>query len=180
MHHGFALVETALGRCSLAWSPAGIVAVGLPEASDAKTRARILDRLPDAVEATPPPAPAAAAQGIVDLLRGQGGDLSGIVLDMTRVPPFHRRVYEAARRIPPGRTLTYGQLAARCDAPGAARAVGGALQRNPFVLVVPCHRVVRAGGGMGGFSAHGGIETKERLLAIEAAAAHDAPQGLGA
>ena len=88
---------------------------------------------------------------------------------MERVPPFHRRVYAAARKIPPAATLTYGELAARIGAPGAARAVGQALGRNPFALIVPCHRVVAAGGKAGGFSASGGVTTKLRLLALEAA-----------
>jgi methylated-DNA-[protein]-cysteine S-methyltransferase len=85
------------------------------------------------------------------------------------VPPFHRRVYALARTIPPGATLSYGEVAARIGAPGAARAVGQALGRNPFTIVVPCHRVLAAGGKMGGFSANGGIATKRRLLAIEGA-----------
>jgi methylated-DNA-[protein]-cysteine S-methyltransferase len=90
---------------------------------------------------------------------------------MERVPPFHRRVYEAARTIPSGTTLSYGEIAARIGAPGSARAVGQALGRNPFAIVVPCHRVLAAGGKVGGFSANGGIATKLRLLAIEAAQA---------
>jgi methylated-DNA-[protein]-cysteine S-methyltransferase len=89
---------------------------------------------------------------------------------MHRVPPFHRRVYDVARTIPPGATLSYGNLAARLGQPGAARAVGQAMRRNPFPLVVPCHRVVASGGRIGGFSANGGIATKLRLLAIEAQA----------
>ena len=86
---------------------------------------------------------------------------------MQDVAPFHRRVYEAARAIPPGKTLAYGDIAARLGAAGAARAVGQALGRNPFPIVVPCHRVLAAHGKIGGFSAHGGTETKRRMLAIE-------------
>ncbi|MGH6794019.1 MAG: methylated-DNA--[protein]-cysteine S-methyltransferase, partial [Methylocella sp.] len=95
------------------------------------------------------------------------GELSSVLLDMDLVPPFHRRVYEAARSIPRGGTMTYGALAARAGDAGSARAVGQALARNPFAIVVPCHRVVAAGGKIGGFSASGGIATKCRLLAIE-------------
>src|SRR5207245_8475160 len=101
-------------------------------------------------------------------------DLSVIVLDMERVSPFHRRVYEAARAIPAGATLSYGDVATRLGAPGAARAVGQALGRNPFAIVVPCHRVLAAGGKVGGFSANGGITAKLRLLSIEGAQANGA------
>jgi methylated-DNA-[protein]-cysteine S-methyltransferase len=106
-------------------------------------------------------------QGIVALLDGKPIDLSGIELDMEGVPPFRRRVYEAARRIPAGKTLSYGEIAARIDAPGSARAVGQALGRNPFAIIVPCHRVLAASGKPGGFSANGGVSTKLRMLAIE-------------
>jgi methylated-DNA-[protein]-cysteine S-methyltransferase len=108
-----------------------------------------------------------AADQIVTLLRGEASDLSSIALDMDRLPPFHRRVYEVARGIGPGTTLSYGDLAARLGRPGAARAVGQALGRNPFAIVVPCHRVLAAGGRIGGFSASGGVGTKLRLLSIE-------------
>ena len=108
-----------------------------------------------------------AIDEIVSLVAGQASDLSTIPLDMDRVPPLHRNVYELARTIPPGQTLTYGQVASEIGAPGAARAVGQALSRNPFPIVVPCHRVIAASGKIGGFSADGGVATKLRLLAIE-------------
>jgi methylated-DNA-[protein]-cysteine S-methyltransferase len=110
-----------------------------------------------------------AIDGIVALLAGEGADLSAIALDLEGVPAFNRRVYAIARTIPPGRTLTYGEIAARLDAPDEARAVGQALGENPFPPVVPCHRVVAAGHKTGGFSANGGVDTKLRLLAIEGA-----------
>jgi methylated-DNA-[protein]-cysteine S-methyltransferase len=110
-----------------------------------------------------------AIEAMGALLRGEARDLSAIALDMERVPAFHRRVYEAARAIAPGRTLTYGEIAQRIGAPGSARAVGQALGRNPFAIVVPCHRVLAAGGKAGGFSAGGGVSTKLRMLAIEGA-----------
>jgi methylated-DNA-[protein]-cysteine S-methyltransferase len=96
-------------------------------------------------------------------------DLISVELDMSGVPPFHRRVYQLIRTIPPGETMSYGEVATLLGSPGAARAVGQALRRNPFALVVPCHRVVAAGGRLGGFSANGGLATKVRLLALEAA-----------
>jgi len=169
----FALFDTAIGRCGIAWGDAGIVALQLPEASEAETAARLRKTCPTAAEGLPPP-PIMAAIGLVAaLLRGEAADLSAIVLDMAGVPDFHRRVYDVARTIPPGRTLTYGAIARQLGEPGAARAVGQALGRNPFAVIVPCHRVVAAGGAMGGFSAGGGVETKRRILAIEGARAEE-------
>ena len=164
---GFTVFDTAIGRCGIAWSGRGVAGVQLPEAREVETRARMTRRFPDAREAPPPPEVRRALDGIAALLRGEASDLSTVVLDMDHVSSFHRRVYEAARDIPPGATLTYGDIAARLGAPGAARAVGQALGRNPFAIVVPCHRVLAAGGKLGGFSANGGVATKRRLLAIE-------------
>jgi O-6-methylguanine DNA methyltransferase len=166
---GFALFDTAIGKCGIAWGDRGIAGVQLPEAGEREMRARMLHRFPAAGEATPPPEVERAIDCISALLRGEASDLSVIALDMDGVTEFHRRVYEAARTIPPGKTLSYGDIAWRVGAPGAARAVGQALGRNPFPIVVPCHRVLAAGGRIGGFSAQGGIATKRRMLAIEGA-----------
>jgi methylated-DNA-[protein]-cysteine S-methyltransferase len=168
---GFALFDTAVGPCGIAWGERGIIGVQLPEADEPETRARMARRFPGAREGTPPPLVRRAIDGIGALLRGEGSDLSEVALDMDGVPPFHRRVYEAARSIGPGATLSYGEVAARIGVPGAARAVGQALGRNPFAIVVPCHRVLAAGGKAGGFSAKGGVTTKMRLLSIEGAGA---------
>jgi methylated-DNA-[protein]-cysteine S-methyltransferase len=165
---GFALFDTAIGRCGIAWGDRGVVGVQLPEAGEAETRARLQRRFPEAREASPPPQVRSALDSIVALLQGEARDLSAVRLDMDRVPPFNRRVYEAARAIPPGETLSYGDLAGRLGDRGAARDVGQALAQNPFAIIVPCHRVLAAGGAIGGFSAPGGIATKHRLLAIEA------------
>jgi methylated-DNA-[protein]-cysteine S-methyltransferase len=124
---------------------------------------------------TPPPSVQAAIDGIVALLCGEARDLSQIALDMGGVPEFDRRVYEMARTIAPGETLSYGDLATRLGDPAAAREVGQALGRNPFPVIVPCHRVVAAAGRLGGFSAPGGAATKRRLLAIESAHAPSLP-----
>jgi methylated-DNA-[protein]-cysteine S-methyltransferase len=169
MTPGFSLFDTAIGRCAVAWGAGGIVGVQLPEARVSATRTRILARFPALREAPPPREVRRAIDGIVGLLRGEPRDLSAIALDMERVPAFHRRVYEVARTIPPAATLSYGEVAARVGTPGAARAVGQALGRNPFAIVVPCHRVLAAGGKVGGFSANGGAATKLRMLAIEGA-----------
>jgi methylated-DNA-[protein]-cysteine S-methyltransferase len=172
---GFALFDTAIGRCGVAWSDCGIAGLQLPEGDEQQTRARMLQRFPAAGEATPPPEIRAALDRIVALFDGEPCDLSVLPLDMDGVPPFHRRVYEITRRIPPGATSSYGEIAARLGAPRAARAVGQALGQNPFPIVVPCHRVLAAGGKTGGFSAHGGVATKLRMLAIEGAQVNEAP-----
>jgi methylated-DNA-[protein]-cysteine S-methyltransferase len=166
---GFTLFDTPIGRCGIAWGPRGIVALQLPEATPAATRGRLLRGCPEAVEAAAPETVRDAIAAIGALLRGEPCDLGSIDLDMDQVPEFHRRVYVVARAIPPGRTLTYGEVASRLGDAGAARAVGQALGRNPFAIIVPCHRVVAAGGRLGGFSANGGAETKRRILAIEGA-----------
>jgi methylated-DNA-[protein]-cysteine S-methyltransferase len=164
---GFTLFDTAIGRCGIAWGERGVVGVQLPEAREIATRARLQSRFPNAAEGTPPPAVQQALTDIVALLGGEARDLAAVPLDMEGVPSFHRRVYEVARSIAPGSTLTYGEIAARLGTPGSARAVGQALGRNPFAIIVPCHRVLAAGGKVGGFSATGGIATKLRMLSIE-------------
>lgn len=169
--HGFTLLDTAIGPCGIAWSEGGICGVQLPEASRQATRARLRSRFPDAVEAPPPKAVARAVAGIIALLEGRGADLSDVTLDLTAVPPFHRKVYAEARAIPAGETVTYGALAARVGSPGSARAVGQAMGKNPFPIIVPCHRVLAANGKPGGFTAAGGVATKLRMLAIEGATA---------
>jgi methylated-DNA-[protein]-cysteine S-methyltransferase len=164
---GFALFETPIGTCGIAWGPDGLLGIQLPDVDGATTRACLVDQHPDAPESKPPRAARAAIDGIDALLRGDALDLLDVALDMSGVSAFHRRVYETARTIPVGETTTYGELAVECGSPGAARAVGQALGRNPFAIVVPCHRVTSAGGKVGGFSAHGGVRTKLRLLELE-------------
>jgi methylated-DNA-[protein]-cysteine S-methyltransferase len=164
----FALFQSPIGRCAIAWSARGIAALQLPEGRELATRARVLSRFPDALEAAPPAAVERAITEIGALLAGKPSHLASVELDMRGLPPFHQRVYAAARDIPPGSTLSYGALATRLGAPGAARAVGRALGSNPFAIIVPCHRVLAAGGKVGGFSANGGITTKLRLLTCEA------------
>ena len=175
MEPGFALFDTAIGSCAIAWSGRGVLAVQLPEADEAKTRARMRRRFPQARESSPPPDVRRAVDGIVALLRGDAIDFSAVTLDLEQVPAFHRRVYEAARTIACGATLTYGDIAKRLGVPGEAREVGEALGRNPIPIIVPCHRVLAAGGKLGGSSAPGGVTTKRRLLAIEGARTSDAP-----
>jgi O6-methylguanine-DNA--protein-cysteine methyltransferase len=137
----FTLFDTAIGRCGLAWSARGVMGVQLPEADAAKTRDRLLQRFPEALEAKPEAEVKRAEDGIVLLLRGEPSDLSAIPLDMNSVPPFHRRVYDAARKLRYGTTATYGSLAEQIGAQGAARAVGQALAKP-----VCAHRAMPQGG----------------------------------
>ena len=175
----YALFDTAIGRCGIVWGERGIAGVQLPEAQPAATRARLRRRFPGAVDAPPAPPAREAIAGIVALLDGRVVELADLPLDMEGLPPFRRRVYAIARTIPVGATLTYGAIAALLREPGAARAVGQALGANPFPIIVPCHRVLASGGRPGGFSAHGGVSTKLRLLATEGAATFTLTGGSG-
>ena len=162
------MFDTPIGRCAIAWNRAGVLRLALPEAADTQTSTRVFTQhLPSAVASDPPASIRRAIASIKLHLAGGRADLSRIRLDFDGLPPFSRRVYEAARAIPSGSTLSYGELAERLGRPGAARAVGQVLGRNPFPVVVPCHRVLAGGGRIGGFSAGCGIETKRRILAVE-------------
>ena len=160
------LFDSPIGRCGIAWTDRGVVTgVRLPPA-----------RFPGR-PTHPPPEVRAVIDRILGLLRGEHDDLSDVEVDLDDVGPFERAVYDVARAVPPGATVTYGEVAIRIGHPGSAREVGTALGRNPVPLVVPCHRVVAAGGRLGGFSAPGGTTTKERLLAIEGATTPTLPFG---
>lgn len=168
----FILFATPLGHCAVAWSERGLTGVQLPEQDEAATRKRMTRRFPGCAENSAPLWVQAVIQAMVALLEGkprEPANLSNVVLDMDGVPPFHQRVYALTRKIAPGQTLSYGELAQQLGEPGAARAVGQALGANPFAPVVPCHRVLAANGRSGGFSANGGVSTKLRLLQIEGA-----------
>ena len=164
---GFALFATEIGHCAIAWSGDDIAGAQLPEKDESATRERMRRRFPNGVEGSPPAAVEAAIDGITRLLRGEHRDLLEIPLAMNGVAPFDRDVYEAARAVPPGTTVTYGDIAKRIGEPNAAQAVGQALGRNPFAPIVPCHRIVAADGKMHGFSATGGVTTKLRMLITE-------------
>ncbi len=165
---GYALFDTAIGRCGIAWTPRGIVSTCLPEADGRRARARLVRRCPGGEEQTPPPAVQRVIDRIAALLRGAVDDLADVPLDMDGIPEFNARIYAIIRTVPPGETITYGEIAKRLGA-ADARDVGQAMGRNPFPPIVPCHRVVAAGGKTGGFSARGGVATKLRMLAIEGA-----------
>jgi methylated-DNA-[protein]-cysteine S-methyltransferase len=161
--------DTPLGICGVAWAERGIVRTFLPERSEETARAHLMRRLPDARESPPPDDVRRLAGDVVRLLSGERVDLGWVQLDDAGVPELDRSVYAVARTIPPGATITYGDVARRLGNVALARDVGVALGRNPFPIVVPCHRVLAAGGRTGGFSAPGGTETKMHLLRIEGA-----------
>ncbi len=165
----YTLFDTAIGRCGLAWGPVGLLSLQLPEGTDELTRRRLTRHLDDPQETLPPQDIRVIIDSVVALTNGDNVDLSDVPLDMAHVSPFNRRLYEAIRTIQPGQTRTYGDIAGDLGEPGGARAVGRAMGQNPWPIIVPCHRVVAANGKTGGFSAHGGVSTKLRLLAIEAA-----------
>jgi methylated-DNA-[protein]-cysteine S-methyltransferase len=172
----YSFFETAIGSCGIAWGSDGIItSVSLPEAHEKALRSRFAARFRDGAEAPPPPSVQQAIARIQALLKGEPDDLSDIPLNDAELPPFNKRVYDIARRIPPGATRTYGDIAKELGDPLLARDVGQALGRNPFPIIVPCHRVLAAGGKTGGFSATGGIETKFRMLAIERAKTDNTP-----
>lgn len=167
----YTLFETALGWAGIAWDGGTLAGVYLPEREIEAARRGFLRRLPDAVEGEPPAHVLAIIADVRLLLAGGKPDLSGAPIDLARVPDFNARVYGICRAIPPGETLTYGEIATRLGDRLLARDVGAALGQNPWPIVVPCHRVTAAGGKLGGFSARGGAAAKRRLLTIEGAAA---------
>ena len=171
----FALFDTRIGLCGIEWGPRGINGVQLPMGSEEKTRTRIRQRHGDISEEAPSAEVKQAIGRIVKLLEGQADDLADIPLDLDGVPEFNRGVYEIARTIPPGKTMTYGDIAKRLGGVELSRDVGQALGRNPCPIVVPCHRVLAAGNKPGGFSANGGVVTKLKMLEIEGALVNHPP-----
>ena len=169
---GFALFPTALGLCGIAWSEYAITGCQLPCATAEQTEGLMHQRFFPAVQTQAPDWVEAIAADVTALLAGDTSahpSLEQAPLDMALAPAFHREVWEAARRIPMGETLLYGELASLLGQPGAARAVGQALGANPFAPIVPCHRILAKGQGGGGFSAPGGVDTKLRMLQMERA-----------
>lgn len=166
---GYTTFDTSVGRCGIAWSQAGIVGVQLPEVRELETRRRLLQQYPDAREWRPPTDVQYAIEGIVALLNGKPVDLSDIVLDTFDIPEFNCRVYDAIRRIPRGETRTYAEIAIHLYVSGAINAVSNAVARNPFAIIVPCHRALAAPGQTSGFAGNAGIVTRSRLLSIEGA-----------
>ena len=167
VHH--ALFETTIGTCGVAWSAQGLVALALPERDAAATEQRLVRKAHSVGKATPPRPIAQVIELIQKYFAGERVDFSAVPLDMSAIDPFRRRLYEAMRALRFGETTTYGELAKQSGGADweAARDVGIAMGQNPLPIVVPCHRVLAAGGKLGGFSAYGGTATKEKLLALE-------------
>ena len=166
----YAIFETAMGFCAIGWSDAGIACFRLPEKSAGDATRAILRRMRDASEAEPPSQIAEAIAAARRYFEGEAVDFSGLVVDLGAQEPFFARVYDVVRNLKRGETTTYGAVAKALGAgPEAARDVGQAMARNPVPLIIPCHRVLAAGGRIGGFSAPGGSATKARMLALEGA-----------
>ena len=168
-HSGYALFATPLGACAVAWGEGGLRRIWLPEKNgDADSlRRRVVLEGGGLVERRPPPSVKMAIRRLADAVVGKPVRFDGIDVDYGKATDFQRAIYEALKATGPGETLSYGELAARAGRPGAARAVGQAMAKNPLPIVVPCHRVLGAGGAIGGFSSPGGTLTKAKLLARE-------------
>lgn len=164
-----AVFDTAIGPCAIVWGERGLMGVQIPEFSEAATRARMLKRFPDAQEVAPPHDIQIVIDGMRALLNGERCDLKDVPIDDEGVPEFNRRVYAIVRKVPPGQTITYGEIAERLGDRTLSRAVGQAMGENRCPIVMPCHRVLAASGKTGGFSAPGGVATKLKLLTIEGA-----------
>jgi methylated-DNA-[protein]-cysteine S-methyltransferase len=164
---GYSIFDTGLGRCGIAWGDLGVMGVQLPEAREIDTRKRLFQLYPDARELRPPANVEIAIEGIVGLLRGDERDLSEVALDMTGIPTFNQRVYAFVRTIPRGQTRIYAEVASALRASGAVYSVTQAIGRNPFMIIVPCHRVLEAGHYADRISPNGGAISKRRLLSIE-------------
>jgi methylated-DNA-[protein]-cysteine S-methyltransferase len=162
-----AIVRTPVGLVGVVASAGVVRTVYLPGPGGKRAlRSRIRKDWPDARESGKGADDAVAA---VEAWAAGRALPKGLRLDLDRFTPFHRKVYGVLRRIPRGKTLTYAEVARRAGSPGAHRSVGSAMARNPLPILVPCHRVLRTGGGLGGFSAPGGLDLKERMLRLEGA-----------
>jgi methylated-DNA-[protein]-cysteine S-methyltransferase len=168
MAHQYRIFETAAGFCGIAWNDVGITRFQLPTKAADATERLLLRRIPDAESGNPPPDVADAVLAVKRYFDGEETDFTGITLDLEGQEAFFRRIYDAARKIGWGHTTTYGALAKELGAgPEAARDVGQAMAKNPVALIIPCHRVLAAGGKIGGFSAPGGSTSKARMLELE-------------
>ena len=166
--HHYLIFETASGFCGIAWNNVGITCLRLPMKSAAAAERILRRRAPGAEPGAPTPAAAHAIAAVKRYFEGEKTDFSGLKLDLGEQGAFFNQVYAAARRIGWGQTTTYGALAKELGAgPEAARDVGQAMAKNPVPLIIPCHRVLAAGGKIGGFSAPGGSATKLRMLELE-------------
>jgi methylated-DNA-[protein]-cysteine S-methyltransferase len=166
--HHYLIFETTSGFCGIAWNSVGITCLRLPTKSAAAAERLLLRRAQGAEPGAPTPAVVEAVAAVKRYFAGEETDFSGFRLDLGEQEAFFERIYAAARRVGWGHTTTYGALTKELGAgPEAARDVGQAMARNPVPLIIPCHRVLAAGGKIGGFSAPGGSATKIRMLELE-------------
>jgi methylated-DNA-[protein]-cysteine S-methyltransferase len=166
--HHYLIFETAGGFCGIAWNSVGITGFQLPTGSAEATERILRRRVPRAEPGAPPPEVGEAVVAVKRYFEGEETDFSGFRLDLGEQDAFFQQVYAAARRVGWGHTTTYGTLAKELGAgPEAARDVGEAMANNPVALIIPCHRVLAAGGKIGGFSAPGGSAAKIRMLELE-------------
>jgi methylated-DNA-[protein]-cysteine S-methyltransferase len=161
----FHIFPTAIGTCGIAWSEEGLTRFQLPERDEAALLQRMA--MADRWTGAPPSSIAKAVAELERYFRGEEVNFSTLRLDLRASGPFHKAAYAATRSVRWGRVATYGEIAGVMGSPGAARAVGHALSLNPIAVIIPCHRILAAGGKIGGFSAHGGVDAKARLLEIE-------------
>ena len=171
--HSYCIFETNGGFCGLAWSDRGITRFQLPTKTAEATERLLRRRMPDALPGTPTAEVAKAIAAVRKYFAGEETDFSGFTLDLGAQDPLFEQIYAAARRVGWGCTTTYGSLAKELGAgPEAARDVGQAMAQNPVALFIPCHRVLAAGGKVGGFSAPGGAAAKIRMLELEGVDVH--------
>jgi O-6-methylguanine DNA methyltransferase len=170
----YCLFDTPMGVCGIAWKDSErtggqpvVISLQLPEATEQLTEERIAGMADDNRVSPPPSYIAEIVEKIRRHLSGESQDFRDISIGYDGLGSFSQQVYQVCRDIPAGSTMSYGELAAAINRPGAARAVGHALGRNPVPLLIPCHRVLTAMGKAGGFSAYGGVKTKARILALE-------------
>lgn len=171
--------DTARGFVAIAWNARGVTSVRLPTHSPAAAEHALSMKVPHAVRAPPPPAIASVIATARRYFAGETVDFSDVAVDFGAPEPFFARVYAHIRTLGWGETTTYGAIAKELGSgPEAARDVGRAMAANPVPLIVPCHRVLAAGGKLGGFSAPGGTDTKLWMLENEGAAPRvDTPAG---
>ncbi len=162
------IFETARGFCAIACNAKGVVRFRLPETNAEATEQALLRRLPDATPATPPPTIAETVSAAQHYFAGEKTDFAAVPVDLGRQSELFEKIYAAARKLGYGETTTYGAMAKQFgDDWEIAREVGQAMSKNPVPLIIPCHRVLAAGGKVGGFSAPGGAATKTMMLAME-------------
>lgn len=175
-HSRYQLFETAAGIAAIGWTSTGISSFRLPAPSAGETERAVLRRLPDAMRAEPPAEMRAVINDTIRYFDGERIEFFDIPIDPGQQPPFFAQVYALVRKLGWGETTTYGAVARALDAgPEHARAVGQAMATNPIPLIIPCHRVLAAGGKIGGFSAPGGSTSKARMLELEGVAVAVAP-----